>query len=61
MTRSPSVLLDDQLAGALRLYENPVDIITVYAPDQLVCNLAFLTLIIMARLIYLKIRLPRRS
>ena len=35
MTRSPSVLLDDQLAGALRLYENPVDIITVYAPDQL--------------------------
>ncbi len=32
---APYVLLDDQLAGAVRRYDNPIEIITVYAADAL--------------------------
>ena len=35
MTTAPYILLDDQLAGALRLYEAPLDIITVYDAQAL--------------------------
>ena len=35
MTQSPFILLDDQLSGQARFYENPVDVITVRDPKQL--------------------------
>jgi len=35
MTRPPFILLDDQLSGKVRHYENPVEIISAYTQKEL--------------------------
>ena len=35
MSRPPFILLDDQLAGTIRQYENPIEIITAFKPNEL--------------------------